>query len=100
MMKLILVIFTLTLSTYAHQGRIDSHGGHTDDSTGNYHYHTAKKSTNINPFHAPIRIQILKYGYPHSWGQEFASIERCNAEKKMLERKNRGGDYSYICAKK
>ena len=99
-MKLFILFLTFTFCIYAHQGRLDSHGGHTNDSTGKYHYHTAKKGTNINPFLSPIRIQILKYGYPNSWGQEFASIERCNAEKKMFERQNRGGDYSYVCAVK
>jgi len=97
-MKLLILFFTLTLGIYAHPGRLDSHGGHTDLSTGKYHYHTAKKGTNINPHHAPIRIQILKYGYPHGWGQEFASIKRCNEEKKMLTRRNKGSDYSYVCA--
>jgi len=85
---------------FSHPGRLDEHGGHTDHATGKYHYHTAKKGTNINPFHSPIRIQILKYGYSHSWGQKFVSIERCNAEKKMLEHQNKGSDYSYVCAVK
>ena len=81
---------------FSHQGRLDSHGGH--GSAGGYHYHDSSKGTNNNPFHSPIRIQILKYGYPHSWGQEFSSIDRCNAEKKMLSRANKGSDYSYVCA--
>jgi hypothetical protein len=97
-MKLLFIFFTFTLLVFSHSGKLDSHGGHTDKDTGKYHYHTPKKGTNINPFHSPIRIQILKYGYPYSWGQEFAFIERCNAKKKMLERQNKGSDYSYICA--
>jgi len=97
-MKLFILFLTFTFSIYAHQGRLDNHGGHTNESTGKYHYHTAKKGTNINPHHAPIRLQILKYGYPHAWGQKFASIERCYAKKKMLEHQNKGSDYSYVCA--
>lgn len=61
-MKYLYFLVIFTLFSYAHSGRLDSHGGHTDDSTGKYHYHTPKKGTNIDPFHAPIRIQILKYG--------------------------------------
>lgn len=99
MSKLILFI-SFTLISFSHQGRLDSHGRHTNDSTGKYHYHDANKGTNIDPFHSPIRIQILKYGHPHGWGQEFASIERCEAEKKMLSRQNKGSDYSYVCAVK
>jgi hypothetical protein len=97
-MKPYVFFLTFSLSLHAHQGRLDIHGGHTNASTGNYHYHTAKKGTNIDPFHSPILIQILKYGYPHAWGQKFSSIERCNAKKKMLERQNKGTDYSYVCA--
>ena len=97
MHKFILFI-SLTLIAYTHQGRLDSHGGHTDESTDKYHYHAPKKGTNTDPFHSPIRIQILKYGHPHGWGQEFASIERCEAEKKMLTQRNKGTDYSYVCA--
>ena len=97
-MKLYFTFITLTLLAFSHSGKLDSHGGHTNKATGKYHYHTAKKGTNINPHHAPIRLQILKYGYSHSWGQKFASIERCNAKKKMLERQNKGSDYSYVCA--
>ena len=76
-MKLLLLFFTFSLILLAHSGKLDSHGGHTNKSSGRYHYHTAKKGTNINPHHAPIRLQILKYGYTHAWGQKFASIERC-----------------------
>ena len=34
-----LMIPSIALTTYAHQGRTDSSGGHTDHSTGEYHYH-------------------------------------------------------------
>ena len=30
--------------TNAHSGRTDSKGGHTDHSTGKYHYHNSGKS--------------------------------------------------------
>lgn len=36
---LILVLFCLPISVNAHSGRTDSNGGHTDHSTGEYHYH-------------------------------------------------------------
>lgn len=36
---LIILIYFLPLSTSAHSGRTDSNGGHTDKSTGEYHYH-------------------------------------------------------------
>ena len=97
-MKAFMIFIILTFLIYAHQGRLDSHGGHTDENTGKYHYHEVSKGTNVDPFHSPIRIQILKYGYPHSWGQKFSSIERCQAKKKMLERTNKDSDYSYVCA--
>jgi len=97
-MRHIFLFLTLTLLLFSHQGRLDSHGGHTNGGTGTYHSHDASKGTNVDPFHSPIRIQILKYGYPHSWGQKFSSIERCQAKKKMLERTNKGSDYSYVCA--
>jgi hypothetical protein len=67
-MNLSILFLTFTISIFAHQGRLDSHGGHTNEATDKYHYHTAKKGTNIDPFHSPIRIQILKYGHPYSWG--------------------------------
>jgi len=97
-MKQFMLVLSLTLMAFSHQGRLDDNGGHTDKRTDRYHYHDGSKGTNINPSHSPIRIQILKYGYPHSWGQEFSSIDRCNAEKKMLTRVNKGSDYSYVCA--
>jgi hypothetical protein len=99
-MKTFIFVCIISLSLYAHPGRLDSHGGHTDKSTGLYHYHTHKKGTNIKPHYAPIRIQILKYGQPYSWGQKFASIERCEARRKMLQRQNMGSDYTYVCAVK
>ena len=33
------VLAFLSLPVYAHPGRTDSNGGHTDHSTGEYHYH-------------------------------------------------------------
>ena len=36
---LLMLIFVLPVTTYAHPGRTDSSGGHTNHSTGEYHYH-------------------------------------------------------------
>ena len=36
---LILVFFVFPLIVHAHPGRTDEQGGHTDHSTGEYHYH-------------------------------------------------------------
>ena len=36
---LIATVLCLTISAYAHPGRTDGNGGHTDQSTGEYHYH-------------------------------------------------------------
>lgn len=36
---LFLLLPAIALTTYAHQGRTDGSGGHTDHSTGEYHYH-------------------------------------------------------------
>lgn len=35
----LLVISLVTIMAFAHPGRTDSNGGHTDHSTGEYHYH-------------------------------------------------------------
>lgn len=35
----ILIFCALCIPVYAHPGRTDSNGGHTDHSTGEYHYH-------------------------------------------------------------
>lgn len=35
----IFLILCLNVSAYAHGGKTDSNGGHTDSSTGEYHYH-------------------------------------------------------------
>ena len=35
----ILILFALSHSAFAHSGRTDSSGGHTNHSTGQYHYH-------------------------------------------------------------
>lgn len=34
-----LILPTVVLVAYAHSGRTDSRGGHTNHSTGEYHYH-------------------------------------------------------------
>lgn len=45
MKKILLAVSTisvcafLVISVYAHSGRTDGNGGHTDNSTGEYHYH-------------------------------------------------------------
>lgn len=42
MKKLILILFLLlyfAISVLGHTGSVDSGGGHTDSSTGEYHYH-------------------------------------------------------------
>ena len=36
---LLLLVPTLCIPVFAHPGRTDSNGGHTDHSTGEYHYH-------------------------------------------------------------
>lgn len=35
----IAVLFSVSLTAFAHSGKTDSSGGHTDHSTGEYHYH-------------------------------------------------------------
>lgn len=42
LLKLLIVIaicLSLSVVAFAHPGRTDSNGGHTDHSTGEYHYH-------------------------------------------------------------
>lgn len=42
LLSLIIVLtacFSIPFTAYAHPGRTDSNGGHTDQSTGEYHYH-------------------------------------------------------------
>lgn len=39
LLALAALILTLHIPVYAHPGRTDSKGGHTDHSTGDYHYH-------------------------------------------------------------
>lgn len=36
---LVLAVYLLPILAYAHRGNTDSNGGHTDSSTGEYHYH-------------------------------------------------------------
>lgn len=36
---ILLFIPAVTMTAYAHPGRTDGNGGHTDQSTGDYHYH-------------------------------------------------------------
>lgn len=36
---ILLFIPAMTMTAYAHPGRTDGNGGHTDQSTGDYHYH-------------------------------------------------------------
>lgn len=35
----LLISSIASVSAFAHSGRTDSNGGHTDHSTGEYHYH-------------------------------------------------------------
>jgi len=46
MKKILLLVTTLSIitstSAFAHSGRTDSNGGHTDKKTGKYHYHKKK----------------------------------------------------------
>lgn len=36
---ILLLLFSISLTVHAHPGRTDSNGGHTNHSTGEYHYH-------------------------------------------------------------
>ena len=38
-MLIFILLPSITLTVYAHPGRTDGSGGHTDHSTGEYHYH-------------------------------------------------------------
>ena len=96
-MRNLFIILSITLLSYSHSGKLDHNGGHTNHSKGKYHIHTAK-STSIKPLDTTIRIQILKYGAPYSWGQSFSSIQRCESTIKSLLKENAGLDYSYVCA--
>jgi len=96
-MQYIFIFFSMTLLSYSHPGRLDHNGGHTNHSNGKYHLHTGK-STSAQPLDTTIRIQILKYDKPYSWGQSFSSIQRCESKIKDLLRENAGLDYSYVCA--
>jgi len=97
LMRKIIIFLSVTLMLFGHSGKLDSKGGHTNHSTGKYHLHTGK-SKNNKAFDSTIRIQILKYGFPYSWGQSFSSIERCESKIKHLLLQNAGLDYSYVCA--
>ena len=39
MLMILLILPSIVFPVYAHPGRTDSQGGHTDHSTGAYHYH-------------------------------------------------------------
>lgn len=39
LLLVLLICLSLSIDVYAHPGRTDSAGGHTDHSTGQYHYH-------------------------------------------------------------
>lgn len=39
LLLLFCIIFLIPFSAFAHSGKTDSRGGHTDHSTGDYHYH-------------------------------------------------------------
>ena len=93
----ILILLAAPLIVYSHSGKLDSDGGHTNHSNGKYHLHTGK-SKSTYPLDTIIRIQILKYGAPYSWGQSFTDIKRCEGEIKNLAKENAGLDYSYACA--
>jgi len=96
-MRHILIFLSITLILFAHSGKLDNKGGHTNHSNGKYHLHTGK-SKSTKALDSTIRIQILKYGSPYSWGQSFSSIKRCEDEIKHLLKSNAGLDYSYVCA--
>ena len=96
-MKIILILLCLTLLVYSHSGRLDKKGGHVNSKTGKYHMHTGKSVKNKSA-NTDIRIQILKYNSPYSWGNHFSSIESCEKETVKLTKVNAGLDYSYICA--
>ena len=99
-MKYFFLLLGVTCFSFSHQGKLDSHGGHTNKATGEYHYHIERKGKNINPFHAPIQIQILKNGYPSGWGQSFSSKKRCESARMNLIRKNLLTDYTYVCVRR
>ncbi len=44
-----------------------------------------------------IRLIIYKYGYPHSIGGKFPSLQSCEKKKNKLTISNIGLDYSYKC---
>ena len=39
LLAILLILVAMPLAVSAHSGRTDSNGGHTDHSTGEYHYH-------------------------------------------------------------
>jgi hypothetical protein len=39
LLSVLLILLVLPIRAYAHPGRTDSNGGHTDSDTGDYHYH-------------------------------------------------------------
>jgi len=88
-MKYLFLLLSLSLLSFAHQGRLNSHGGHKNKSTDKYHYHTSKKGKNIDPFYSPIRIQILKYGADHGWGRSFHLLEGVRVREKDLQERMR-----------
>jgi len=96
MQNFILFLFIPFLA-YSHSGKLDHNGGHTNHITGKYHLHTGNEKT-TKPLDTTIRIQVLKYGGPYSWGQRFSSIERCESKIKQLAKENAGLDLTYICA--
>ncbi len=68
---ILLVMVTLSsTSVYAHSGRTDSRGGHTNHSTGRYHYHnsgsstTSIETTNISDLYTTPYIWVDLYDKP------------------------------------
>ena len=75
-----LLVALVTITVFAHPGRTDSQGGHTNHSTGQYHFHHGY------PEHQHTG-GVCPYDYDDKTGQSSGS----SSQKKTTEK-----DYSYL----
>lgn len=66
----------LTISVYAHPGRLDSNGGHHDRSDGSYHYHDGNSSGRNR---SNSKTTTKKYNY------DYGSTQKKTADKKETD---------------
>lgn len=98
-LKWLMAVCLSVTMIYAHGGRTDKYGGHTNRSTGEYHYHNGGYTTKDYTSSSKYVLSMFQNKKFKGLGDTFDTKSECMSERYRLWKQNRDKGWTYGCRK-